>query len=73
MDLKPILSLLEQAVKAEIEKGLDQQVDLVLQKLAEIIPGKIDDMVIAQVSPAVKKAVKEELLKLVDKIDGQVN
>ena len=71
MDLKAqVLSAVEVIVKQQIAKESDNIVDLILKKLTTLIPGSIDDALAAANAPAVKAAVKAELLKLADLIDG---
>lgn len=72
MDLKPVLVIVEKIVQQEIEAKSDLIIDKALLKLAELIPGKLDDMALAQVAPLIKAQVKAELLKQADKIDGEV-
>jgi len=72
MNLKPVLEIIEALVVEQIELKQDALVDNVLAKLAALIPGKLDDMLLAQVAPLIKEELKAEALKLADKIDGEV-
>lgn len=63
--LKPQIEVL---AKAAVEKHSDAIVDLVLAKVAELIPGKLDDALLASLAPTIKATVKSAALAAADKI-----
>ena len=67
--LKPQVEVL---VKAAIEAKSDDLVDLVLAKIAELIPGKLDDALLASLATTIKATVKEAALKAADQISDKV-
>jgi hypothetical protein len=69
-ELKKQLPAIEKAVEAAIDAKSDAIVAGVLAKLAELIPGKLDDIALEAAKPELQKIVKAELLKQANKIDG---
>lgn len=65
-----VLKAVEQIIEKLISEKSDLLVDLALKKLAQAIPGPIDDALIAANAPTIKVAVKAEIMKLADLIDG---
>lgn len=63
-----ILPVVELKLKELVEKESDQQIEKALAYLKELIPGKFDDGLIEQFTPALKAKLKAELLKQVDHI-----
>jgi restriction endonuclease Mrr len=66
-----LLAQAEVLVEGVIQQHCDALVESALTKLKATIPTQIDDMIIDAAKPLVKEAVKAELLKLANKIDGQ--
>jgi hypothetical protein len=62
------LPVLEAQLKELVEKEADAQVDKALAYIKELIPGQFDDVIIAQLAPALKAKIKAELLNQVDHI-----
>lgn len=62
----------ELLVKGLIEKHSDALVAKAVDALAKAIPGKLDDVALAAALPKVQAEVKEEALKLADKMSDQV-
>lgn len=67
-----ILPQLEIEVEKQIAAKADGVVDLVLAKIMEAIPGKIDDTLIEGKKAAIKDAVKALLLAQAEKISDKV-
>jgi ribosome maturation protein Sdo1 len=71
MDIKKVLKevgdyllpIVEVKVKELIEAESDKQVDKVLSYLKELIPGQIDDAIIASQAPFIKAKLKELALQ----------
>lgn len=71
MDIKKVLKevgdyllpIVEVKVKELIEAESDKQVDKVLTYLKELIPGQIDDAIIASQAPLIKAKLKELALQ----------
>lgn len=63
---------IEVAVKVVIEEKADLAVDFVLTKLGELIPGQIDNTILAEVAPKLKTEFKTYLLAQADKISAKV-
>lgn len=59
-------------VKKQVEAHSDEYVDLLLAKMASLIPGNFDDNMIAQVAPKLKADMKAYLLAQADKISDKV-
>lgn len=66
-----VLAALEIAVDKLIEDKSDALVSAALVKLAQLIPGKLDDVLIGQYAPQIKAFVKQQLLAESAKIDGK--
>lgn len=62
----------ELGLEAFVEKAYEPVVDELLKKLAEVIPGKIDDAVIDMAGPSLKIAAKAALLAQIEKISDKV-
>ncbi len=67
-----VLNVVEDAAVKAINEKLDAAISAGAAKLKEKIKGQLDDMVIDLLVAEFKDDVKAELLKLADKIDGQV-
>ena len=67
-----ILKQLELAIEKLINDKCDLAVDAGLNKLMEVIPGKIDDVMIEAAKPKIKEVMKAELLKQAEKISPLV-
>lgn len=78
---KEILKDLKDCVEIDLSKFAVLQVDkivipvtnAVLEKVKKLIPGGIDDAIIEQIKPQVYAEVKEEVEKLLNKVDDAVN
>lgn len=73
--MNPIVQQALASLEVVVEKAINEKLDVVVeQQLANLkvaIKGQLDDVVIAQLEPTIKQALKAGLLKLADKIDGQ--
>lgn len=65
------LGKLEDEVKAIVEAEFDALVDDLVAKAAAMIKGPYDDIVLAALKAEYKVKLKEFILKLADKIDGE--
>jgi len=63
-----VLPAIEIEVKKQIELNADKAVDIVLEKLKELIPGHVEDGFIALNAPKLKEVVKAKLLEVAEKI-----
>lgn len=73
MTLKEIiLKGLEAMAVQVIEAKCDDAADKAIAALAKIIPGQMDDILLAKYKEEMKAILKGELLKAADKIDGVV-
>lgn len=80
--MSKVLESLKKHVKVEVDLSgfaLEQTdalvipvVDGLLAKLANLIPGKFDDMLIAQYKPELYKQAKEEIEKYLNKIEDKI-
>jgi hypothetical protein len=81
IDAKEVLNDLKDCVQVDLSKFAVMQtdkiiipvIDSVLVKLNKLIPGPIDDAVVASIKPQLYKEVKEELEKLLNKVDDVIN
>lgn len=73
MTLKEIIveGLESMAVKV-IESKCDEAADKAIAALAKLVPGQMDDILLAKYGEEIKAILKGELLKAADKIDGVV-
>jgi len=71
MDKQEILEGVEVAVEAGIEKYVAPCVEEIIEKLKELIPGGLDDVVLEAAQPEIEKIVKKFLLAQAEKIDGK--
>lgn len=67
-----ILPKLELRIEKLIEEKSDAVVDMLLGKMAALIPGKLDDAFIAARAPELKAAAKAYLLGYAEKISDKV-
>lgn len=67
-----LLVAIELAVEKVIEAKSDVFADSLLAKLAESIPGQLDDAIIEKVKPQVKEELKKFLLGQAEKISDKV-
>lgn len=63
---------LELAVEKEINDKCDEVVEKILQKIADAIPGGLDNVVIEAAKPKVKEELKKLLLSQAEKISDKV-
>lgn len=57
--------------KAIVEHG-DKAVEMLIEKMKELIPGKLDDLAFDAIKSKAKEIIKEALLKQVEKISQEV-
>lgn len=57
--------------KAIVDHG-DKAVEMLIEKMKELIPGKLDDLALDAIKPKAKEIIKEALLKQVEKISQEV-
>lgn len=57
-------------LKNQVALAYDVAVDEAAKKLKEVIPGQIDDAVIALVIPALAPLLKGELVKQIEKLEA---
>lgn len=73
MSLKDqVLPLVEAEVKSLIVGHSDEMVEALVKEVESLIPGSIDDMLLEPLKPKIEAIVKEQLLKLADKISPAV-
>lgn len=73
MNLKEgILAKVEVEIEKYIEEKCDAAVEAGMAKLAALIPGQIDDILLEKIKPEVKASIKAELLKQAEKISPNV-
>ncbi len=73
MTLKEIiLKGLESMAVQVIEAKCDDAAEKAIAALAKMIPGQMDDILLAKYKEEMKAILKGELLKAADKIDGVV-
>lgn len=65
------LAALELAVSKLVEDKAEIIVSAALAKLKQVIPGKLDDVLMDQYAPEIKAFIKAELLAAAGKIDGK--
>lgn len=69
---KDVLNAVEALVKKQLELKFDEAMNKALEKAKEAIPGEKYDFLVDIVGSKLVPVAKEELLKLADKIDGEV-
>jgi len=76
MDKQQMIEEAKKQAELLLEKAIaeygDKAVEMLMEKIAEVIPGKLDDMAIEAIKPKAKEMIKEVLLKQVEKISEQV-
>ena len=57
-------------LKNQIAIAFDKAVEAGADEIKKAIPGQIDDAIIAMIVPVITPVIKEELLKLIGKIEA---
>lgn len=66
-----ILEMVEEQVKSAVDQQAEPLMNALLDQLAKVIPGGIDDAIIAGAKPVILPVVKAELMKLAEKINSK--
>ena len=57
---------------AQVDKLVVPAVDSLLVKLNKLIPGPIDDAIVAQIKPQLYEQLREELAKALQKVEDKI-
>lgn len=70
--VEEVKAALEVSLEQVVEKAADPIIDLLLKEVALLIPGGVDDAIIAAMAPQIKKLAKELVLAEIEKISAKV-